>query len=132
MAVDALQREWKHMFPYVFPPFSLIGKVLRKIQEDRDTAILITPTWQSQPSYPWLLKMSKKNLIVLPAKKTLPMNPQALTNPLIKSESLKLTAWLISIIEWRQREYLKRLQSSSQMPEGQVQNLVTNQPGISE
>ena len=28
-------------------------------------------------------------------------------------------------------EYLKRLKSSSQMPEGKVHKLVTNQPGIS-
>ena len=60
MAVDALQQKWTHMFPYAFPPFSLIRKVLRKIQEDRVTAILITPTWQSQPWYPWLLKMTIK------------------------------------------------------------------------
>ena len=76
MAVDVLQQKWTHMFPYAFSPFSLIGKVLRKIQEDRVTAILITPTWQSQPWYPWLLKMNIKNPILLRAKNTLLMNPQ--------------------------------------------------------
>ena len=66
MTVDALQQKWTYMFPYAFPPFSLIEKVLRKIQEDRVAAILVTPTWQSQPWYPWLLKMSIKNPIFQP------------------------------------------------------------------
>ena len=34
MTVDALQQKWTHMFPYTFPSFSLVVKVLRKIQED--------------------------------------------------------------------------------------------------
>ena len=131
MAVDALQQKWTHMFRYAFPPFSLIGKVWRKTQEEKVTSILITPTWKSQPWYPWLLKMSIKNPTLLPAKKNLLMNPQGSTHPLIESGSLRLAAWLISSNGWRQREYLKRLQSSSQVPEGQVHKLVTNQPGIS-
>ena len=75
--------------------------------------------------------MSIKNPTLLPAKKNLLMNPQGSTHPLIESGSLRLAAWLISSNGWRQREYLKRLQSSSQVPEGQVHKLVTNQPGIS-
>ena len=131
MGVDALQQKCTHMFPYAFPPFWLIGKVLRKIQKDRVTAILITSVWQSQIWYPWLLKMSIKNPFLLPAKNTLLMNPQRSNHPLIESGSLRLVVWLISINEWRQKEYLKRLQSSSQMPEVQVLKLVTNRPGIS-
>ena len=75
--------------------------------------------------------MRIKNPILLPAKKNLLMNPQGSTHPLIESGSLKLAAWLNSSNGWRQREYLKRLQSSSQVPQGQVHKLVTNQPGIS-
>ena len=84
------------MLPYDFHPFSLIERVLRKIQEDRVTAILITPTWQLQSWYPWLLKMSIKNPILLPPKNTLLMNPQGTTRPLIRSRSLRLVAWLTS------------------------------------
>ena len=78
-----------------------------------------------------LLKMSIKSPILLPAKNTLLMNPPWSTHPLLELGSLRLVAWLISSNEWRQREYLKRLQSSSQLPKGQVNKLVTNQPGIS-
>ena len=31
MPVDVLQQKWTRIFPYAFPPYSLIGKVLRKI-----------------------------------------------------------------------------------------------------
>ena len=78
-----------------------------------------------------LLKMSIKSPILLPAKNTLLMNPPWSTHPLLELGSLRLVAWLISSNKWRQREYLKRLQSSSQLPKGQVKKLVTNQPGIS-
>ena len=31
-ATDALQESWKHLFPYAFLPFSLIGRVLAKVR----------------------------------------------------------------------------------------------------
>ena len=127
-AVDDLQQKWTQMCPLSFPPFSLMGKVWRKIQEDKVTVILVTPTWQSQP---WLLKMSIRNPTLLPNKNTLLINPQGSTHPLIESRSLRLAAWLISSKEWRRRECLKRLQNSLQMPEGQVRKLFANRPGIS-
>ena len=45
---DALQQSWTHMFPYAFPQFLLIGKVLRKVQEDKVTMILIPPPASSK------------------------------------------------------------------------------------
>ena len=90
MTVAVLQQKWTHIFPYAFPQFSLIGKVLRKIQEDRVTAILITPTWQSQLWYLLFLKVTIKNPILLPLKNTLLMNPQGSNHPLIELGSLRL------------------------------------------
>ena len=43
---------------YLFPPFSLIQKCLRKIIEDKATVLLITPVWQSRPWYPIILTES--------------------------------------------------------------------------
>ena len=34
---------------YMFPPFSLIQKCLRKIIKDRATVLLVTPVWQPIP-----------------------------------------------------------------------------------
>ena len=48
---DAMQQSWDHQFLYAFPPFSLINKVLNKIQEDKvHLMLLITPTWHTTTS----------------------------------------------------------------------------------
>lgn len=67
-AVDTLQQIWTHIYPYLFPPFSLIKEVLQKMHKDSFKIISITLTWQSQPPpwYLWLLKMSITNSIHLP------------------------------------------------------------------
>ena len=129
MAVDALQQKWTHMF-YGFPSIFSNRESFKENPRGQSCCDLITPTWQSQPWCPGLLQMSIRNPILLP-NNTLLLNPQGSTHPLFESGSFRLAAWLISSNEWRQREYLKMLQSSSQMPEGQVHKRVMNRPGIS-
>ena len=41
---DAFQISWKYLKGYAFPPFSLIGRVLRKVQTDQAQLLLVTPT----------------------------------------------------------------------------------------
>ena len=41
--VDAFTFNWGTNFNYIFPPFSILGTVLRKIVEDKADAILIAP-----------------------------------------------------------------------------------------
>ena len=48
IAADALHHDWKNQFCYAFPPFSLIGRVLRKVRKDQTKLIIVTHTWQSQ------------------------------------------------------------------------------------
>ena len=43
-AVPALQQKWTHKFPYTFSPFSLIRRVVRKVEQERARLKLITPT----------------------------------------------------------------------------------------
>ena len=47
--VDAFTFSWHNLFYYVFPPFSLVGRVARKLKMDRAKAILMAPAWQTQP-----------------------------------------------------------------------------------
>ena len=54
--VDAFTFEWKLHFFYVFPPFSLIARVARKLKIEGSNAILITPHW---PSQPWFATVSR-------------------------------------------------------------------------
>jgi hypothetical protein len=54
--VDAFSHKWEEHF-YAFPPFSLIPRVLRKIQDDKSRGIIIVPDWKTQPWFPVFMKM---------------------------------------------------------------------------
>lgn len=56
---DALMHKWipQAVF-YANPPFALILKVLRKIQSDRATVLLILPVWTTAIWWPLLLRMT--------------------------------------------------------------------------
>ena len=42
MGRDAFQTSWSQGLNYAFPPFSLIGRVLAKVQREKATLILVT------------------------------------------------------------------------------------------
>ena len=60
--VDALSFEWTGAYFYMFPPFSLIGRVLRKIREDDADAVLVAPWWPTQAWFGTLLKATHRRL----------------------------------------------------------------------
>ena len=57
-AVDAFYINWRHHFIYIFPPFSLLTKVIKKLCQDQATGILVFPAWSTQPWYPQALELS--------------------------------------------------------------------------
>ena len=57
-AVDAFSINWRHHFIYIFPPFSLLTKVIKKLCQDQATGILVFPAWSTQPWYPQALELS--------------------------------------------------------------------------
>jgi hypothetical protein len=57
VAVDAFTVNWKLNFFYVFLPFCLIIKCLRKIVDDEATGLLVFPYWPSQPWFPMLQEL---------------------------------------------------------------------------
>ena len=67
---------WSEFKPYIFPPFSLIGKVMLKIMSDKvEKAILIVPFW---PAQNWF-SLLNSNLISLPVR--LPRHTDLLIMP---------------------------------------------------
>jgi hypothetical protein len=53
---DVLSFSWSDVEPYIFPPFSLIGKVISKIfLNNVQRAILIVPFWLTQNWFPLLI-----------------------------------------------------------------------------
>ena len=54
---DAFTLDWCSFFGYAFPPFNLIGRVLKKVELDECSIILVVPDWPSQYWYSKLMSM---------------------------------------------------------------------------
>ena len=130
-ATDAMQQNWRHLYAYAFPPFSLIGRTLQKAHIQGTHMILITPLWQAQSWYPLLLRISVANPILLPQYPNLLKSPEGHSHPLLLNGSLNLTAWKISGNQMLQREFQQQLPSLSQSAENEALETITHMPGLS-
>lgn len=57
MLTDAFSFTCANECYFIFPPFSLIGRILKKVQEDKTEAVLIAPIWCTQSWWPSLLNL---------------------------------------------------------------------------
>ena len=95
--MDAFSVNWNKGLLYVFPPFSLIKKCLRKIIEDKATVLLITPVWQSRPWYPMLLNLLYDRPLLLPHNPQILKLPWSRTvHPLFQKRKFHLAVWPLS------------------------------------
>ena len=81
---------------YIFPPFSLIDRILEKIQRERPSVgiLLIAPFWPTQAWFPTLTRLTKLQPLRLPYTKSLVTSTiNREPHPLWKK--LHLTAWWI-------------------------------------
>ena len=109
---DAFSFSWSCYSPYLFPPFSLIGKVINKIIEDEvKRAVMIIPFWKSQSWFPLVMDLLISIPVRLPRHKdilTLPYNGQV--HPLCRS--LTLIAVELSADISRVRDFYQKLHPS--------------------
>ena len=130
--MDARSKQFRNSFGFAFPPFSLIGRVISKVfRENAEAMILVTPTWQTQPWYTLLLRMSMQRPLLLPAHPNLLLNPLGEKFPLVKTRSLRLAAWKITGKPWKSKEFQAVQPNLSPCPGDQVQLQVANRPGTS-
>jgi hypothetical protein len=110
--VDAFSVSWHNLRFYAFPPFSLILKCLKKIEEKAE-GVLIVPNWSTQPWYPKLLQLLVEQPHLLPLKKYVLQNPvnKDKVHPLWSR--LHLMACKLSGLQSKNREFLMRPQTSS-------------------
>ena len=84
--MDALQQNWYHKSLYALPPFALIHKALKKLEEEKvSSLIIVTPTWQTRTYYSELLRLSVRNPIILLLGDDLLQGPQNQHYPLIQN-----------------------------------------------
>ena len=60
--VDAFTFEWTDYLFFVFPPFSLLGRVLQKLLADGTRAVLVAPLWLGQAWCGRLVKQAKRRI----------------------------------------------------------------------
>ena len=85
-AVDALTVSWEKLDMYVFPPVSLLGKVVSKLSDHLyKRVILIAPGWPNMPWFWDLVELSSQIPLCLPS------HPDLVTQPFNKARHRNLT-----------------------------------------
>ena len=69
-AVDAFLTDWGEQYSYIFPLFSLLGKVTSKIWRDKAHCIVIIPKWTTQYWYLVIMEMAVSEITIKPTKTT--------------------------------------------------------------
>ena len=114
LILRTLHQTWSHKYLYTLPPFSLIHRVLRKVELEKvSSLILIAPIWQSQTSYTELICLSIKNLLLLPQHPNLLRNPQWEIHTLLQNQTMRSAAWIITGNIWVKKEFQKEFQTLS-------------------
>lgn len=106
---NAFHHQWEDR-DYAFPPFALLGRVLRKVHLDKCTIVLVAPKWETQSWFPLLRDMLWDDPMDLPYHKRL-LRDQA-GNPHPLGYTLRLTVWPISGDASKRRAYLGRSRTS--------------------
>ena len=77
---------------YIFPPFSLLTKVIKKICQDQATGILVFPAWSTEPWYQQALELSGKVPLKIRSDLTNLLLPQdkAAVHPLAEKLTLHI------------------------------------------
>jgi len=111
---DAFHMSWHTVIPYIFPPFSLMGKIINKLKQDEvERAILVFPLWRSQYWFPSLMEIISDFPVRLPRHRDLlVLAHSGEVHPL----SPNLVAASVSGRPCVVREFQQRLQPSSSLP----------------
>lgn len=116
VCVNAFSFPWKNIFFFIFPPFSMLRKVLQKIQQDKADAIVIAPLWPTQAWFPTLLKMIYHQPYLLNSRNILKMPKDPKRQHRIPR--LKMGCFSLSGNFFKKEEFQKNLTRSFLSPGG--------------
>ena len=111
-AVAAFTENWGRWMIFVFPPFSLIQRVLSKVERDQATGLLIVPHWPTAVWYPQMLRLLIQEPVMFPCGKRVPtLEHTSAIYPLHRT--LQLLAVVLSGKLSRPRDFMEKLWKSS-------------------
>ena len=109
--IDAFSISWRFNYIYAFPPFSVIGDVIRKIQQDEAEALVILPVWSTQHWFSEMLKLAIDYPIMIPPNSLqLQLKTKQEIHPI---EKLRLMAVRLSGKRWKSSQFRLQLPTSS-------------------
>ena len=118
--IDAFSISWSGIYFYAFPPFSVIGRCLQKVQQEGARGVIVVPLWTTQTWYTKLMELLVSPPKILPKREdllTLPSSGQM--HPLRKKLSLmacRLSGNVCETKEFRQR-YCMLSNSRGEIPQ---------------
>ncbi|MES9884831.1 MAG: reverse transcriptase domain-containing protein [Sedimenticola sp.] len=84
-AVDAFSLDWANTYFYAFPPFSLVSRLVQKLERDKADCILVIPIWPTQIWYPRVMELPIDIPRIIPMKtNTLVIQNTNKVHPLIQ------------------------------------------------
>ena len=95
MAIDAFSLDWREQYFYAFPPFSLINRVLHKVEQDQSQGIIIVPMWNTQVWFPRLQIIRNSLTARGISQKTAKFILQSWRQSTHKQYSVYLKKWLV-------------------------------------
>lgn len=66
--IDAMSVPWNNYYCYIFPPFSMMWPILRKIRQQSNKALVIAPLWPTQTWFTSLLQLAIHQPIIISSK----------------------------------------------------------------
>ena len=122
-AVDAFTLNWKPIMGFYFPPFSVIGKVLEKLQSDGAVGIVVVPCWPTQPWFPKYVTMAEGDIFYFEIFRDSLFLPFRMHQQHKLAGKTKLLVTICRSRNYNQRGYQHRpLISSQQQSGGPLQN----------
>ena len=122
-ATDAFSQSWTSIQGFAHPPWCLISLVLRKVQADQATVVLITPLWHTQSWFPVLMNLLVEYPLLLPKMEEV-IRPSPNCDCPIQGLPPQLVAWRVSGRDSEQKRFQTRLSNSS-CPPGETKPIQT-------
>ena len=91
-STNAFAIDWANENLYTFPLFRIIGRMLKKFQEDKATLLAILPLWPTQVWFPTALRLLADTPLLLPHNPLVLPQDSSRIRPRVR----KLTAMLLS------------------------------------
>ena len=110
-SVNAFASKWSGRKFYAFPPFSIIARIISKIDKEQANGILIVPIFTTQAWFSRLLRLLLEKPLLLPDTNRALFFPYSTKDKPMMVKA-KLMACHVSGNLLRNREFLKKLQKS--------------------